>query len=184
MGTNYYFMTKNKRLAHKYFAVDKEYYTSDEEYEIVEDPFLGYQIHLNKCSYGWRTLFQKHKAFQTFNDLKDFYNEHKKSLRIFDEYGEEYTWEQYEHKVISHSENREQEPCKWCLIGGTYGNHLELESCSEDEADIYTPFIHEEYERSHREAQKKFGVFDYSDAHMDYSMDPDYPVDWVSGDFC
>ena len=42
MGTNYYFMTQNKAFAHKHFAVEMDSYTVDEEYRIVDNPYLGY----------------------------------------------------------------------------------------------------------------------------------------------
>ena len=41
MSTNYYMMTIDKKLANKYF---------EGEYEIVDDPYLGYQIHIGKRS--------------------------------------------------------------------------------------------------------------------------------------
>ena len=62
MGTNYYMFIKNKKVARDYFAEVDEYGNVDPEYEIVDEPELGYKIHLNKCSYGWRPLFQIQKA--------------------------------------------------------------------------------------------------------------------------
>ena len=55
MGTNYYFMSRNKEL-----------------------------IHLNKLSCGWRPLFQKHRAFDSFRKLEAFYREHQADLEIYD----------------------------------------------------------------------------------------------------
>ncbi len=46
MGTNYYLMSKSKKLMREYFAVETDYGTTDEEYEIVDEPYLGYQVHL------------------------------------------------------------------------------------------------------------------------------------------
>ena len=34
------------------FAVENDYGITDEEYEIVDEPYLGYQVHLNKLSCG------------------------------------------------------------------------------------------------------------------------------------
>jgi len=62
MGTNYYFMSRNKEL-----------------------------IHLNKLSCGWRPLFQKHRAFDSFRELEAFYREHQADLEIYDEYGRQYS---------------------------------------------------------------------------------------------
>ena len=67
MGTNYYLFIKNKKVARDNFAEVDEYGNVDPEYEIVDEPELGYKIHLNKCSYGWRPLFQIHKAFRSFS---------------------------------------------------------------------------------------------------------------------
>lgn len=66
MGTNYYLISKNKKLIREYFAVETQYGISNEEYEIVDEPYLGYQVHLNKLSAGWRPLFQKHKTIKKF----------------------------------------------------------------------------------------------------------------------
>ena len=92
MGTNYYLFTGSKQLARKYFAEVSEYGYVDAEYEIVDEPRLGYEIHLNKCSCGWRPLFQCHKAFKSFAELESFFKKHEKSLIIYDEYGEEFEW--------------------------------------------------------------------------------------------
>ena len=62
MGTNFYLMSRNKKLIREHFAVETEYYIKDIEYAIVDEPYLGYMIHLNKLSCGWRLLFQRHKT--------------------------------------------------------------------------------------------------------------------------
>ncbi len=81
MGTNYYFMTRNKELAHKHFAVETDWGVTDMEYEIVDSKFLGYKIHLNKLSCGWRPLFQRHKAFKTWKELEEFYKAHSERCK-------------------------------------------------------------------------------------------------------
>lgn len=53
MGTNFYLMSKSKKLMRENFAVENDYGITDEEYEIVDEPYLGYQVHLNKLSCGW-----------------------------------------------------------------------------------------------------------------------------------
>jgi len=35
-----------------------EYTIKDIEYEIVDEPYLGYEVHLCKLSAGWRPLLQ------------------------------------------------------------------------------------------------------------------------------
>ena len=41
MGTNFYLVSKSKKLMRKYFAVEKEYGITDEEYKIVDEPYHG-----------------------------------------------------------------------------------------------------------------------------------------------
>lgn len=52
MGTNFYLMSRNKKLMREHFAVETEYDIKDIEYAIVDEPYLGYEIHLNKLSWG------------------------------------------------------------------------------------------------------------------------------------
>ena len=77
MGTNYYFMSRNKELMQTYFAEKSEWGVLGEEYTIVDEPYLGYRCHLNKLSCGWRPLFQKHRAFDSFRKLEAFYRDHE-----------------------------------------------------------------------------------------------------------
>ena len=86
MGTNYYFMSRNKELMQSCFAEKSEWGVFGEEYTIVDEPYLGYRCHLNKLSCGWRPLFQKHRAFDSFRKLEAFYREHQADLEIYDEY--------------------------------------------------------------------------------------------------
>lgn len=72
MGTNFYLMSRNKKLIREHFAVETEYDIKDIEYAIVDEPYLGYEIHLNKLSCGWRPLFQRHKTIKTFKELEEF----------------------------------------------------------------------------------------------------------------
>ena len=61
-------MTTNKELVHRYFPG---------EYEIVEEPYLGYEIHIGKRSYGWKPLFQGHKnAYTSVSEMMQFIREH------------------------------------------------------------------------------------------------------------
>ena len=104
MGTNFYLMSKSKKLIRENFAVEKNYGVTDVEYELVDEPYLGYQIHLNKLSCGWRPLFQRHKNIKSFKQLEDFCMKNNNIVEIYDEYGEKYTWKQYYDKVYNHSQ--------------------------------------------------------------------------------
>lgn len=112
MGTNFYLMSRNKKLMREYFAVETEYTIKDIEYEIVDEPYLGYEVHLCKLSAGWRPLFQRHKTISTFKELEEFCLKNKSMVSIYDEYGRRYTWKQYFKKVYNHSQ-RKAEPRKW-----------------------------------------------------------------------
>lgn len=112
MGTNFYLMSRNKKLIREHFAVETEYDIKDIEYAIVDEPYLGYEIHLNKLSCGWRPLFQRHKTIKTFKELEEFCLKNKSVISIYDEYGRRYTWKQYFEKVYEHSQQKKQ-PRKW-----------------------------------------------------------------------
>ena len=192
MGTNYYLMTSNKELAHKHFAVETDWGVTDTEYEIVDSPFLGYEIHLNKLSWGWRPLFQRHKAFKTWKELEEFYKAHWKGLEIYDEYGTRLEFDKYKKIVFGHAD-REPEPVKWVydyeslelkLHPENTRKRLHLEHCGPEEADLWIPFDHVKYFESEKAAKKKFKAYSYYICDgFDYWNDPDYPIDWTKGDF-
>jgi len=192
MGTNYYLMTRNKELAHKYFAVETTYDVTNQEYEIVEEPYLGYEVHLNKLSWGWRPLFQRHREFKTWNELEKFYLEHATDLEIYDEYGTRLEFDKYKKIVFGHAD-REPEPVKWVydyeslelkLHPENARKRLHLEHCGPEEADLWIPFDHVKYFESEKAAKKKFKAYSYYICDgFDYWNDPDHPIDWTKGDF-
>ncbi len=187
MGTNYYFMCRDKDLVHENFIVKNDQSIECREYELVEAPYLGYEIHLNKLSMGWRPLFQRHKVFNTFNELKNFYFANEDKLEIYDEYGRVFTWDEYFKKVHSHS-LRERVPRKWVYepdeIFGDERPTLHTKSCLEEEAELFIPYDHVLYDKSEREAKKRFGVCERFNVHVKYWNDPDYLFDWTEGEFC
>lgn len=187
MGTNFYFMMKNKELVQNNFAIKEEWGIHDEEYAIADDPYLGYKIHLNKLSCGWRPLFQRHKAFRSFKKLEKFYREHINDIEIFDEYNEKYAWDKYFERVYEHS-MREKEPVKWVYqidpICGDKKKTLHTITCSEKEADLFLPFDHALYAKTEREAMERFKVCQSYHYDQKYWDDPDYMFDWTEGEFC
>ena len=195
MGTNYYFMTKNKELARKHFAVEYDWGVTNEEYNIVDEPFLGYEIHLNKLSYGWRPLFQQHKAFKTWNELEKFYYDHESDLCVYDEYGTLWTFPEYKQHVFDHAA-REPKPMKWeygyesidlKFHPETARMHLHTVSCKPEEAELWIPFDHIEYFETEKAAKLKYKAYDWYDRYLfeefKYWNDPDYKIDWTEGDF-
>ena len=56
--------------------------------------------------------------------------------------------------------------------------------CTEQEAEIYIPFCHKEYDEQKKQAQRRFRVYERSWRDVMYWEDPDYPFDWTEGEFC
>lgn len=191
MGTNYYMITKNKDVAHK-FAEKLEYGDTveyiDGEYELCDEPDFHYEIHLNKLSCGWKPLFQIHRPFSTFSELEQFYNNYKDDIEIEDEYGRKMSFEDYKDTVVEHSKI-EPKPVKWVYEEDTLcekpgRKYLQTKRCKPEEADLYVPFDHIDYGQTEKEAQIRFQAWDaYVGMKLDYWRDPDYNFDWVKGDF-
>ena len=193
MGTNFYFMTKNKELAHKHFAIEHDWGVSDEEYKIVDDPCFRYEIHLNKLSMGWRPLFQKHKEFSSWDELESFYMKHKDDLEIYDEYDDKYEWIDYKKKIFSHAA-REPEPMKWFygidpmdkVFSRHHKNRLYSGRCNPEEAEFWIPIDHVKYFESEKKAKEKFRVWEYpifTDLNYWNDKNPEYLIDWTEGEF-
>ena len=75
MGTNYYFLTRDKAIAQECFARKTDYWVENKEYRLVDDLYLAYEIHICKFSCGWRALFQGHHCYNTLKELERFYLE-------------------------------------------------------------------------------------------------------------
>ena len=93
MGTNYYFISKNKQAMNEWFGEFK--------YQLIDTPYFGYEAHVAKTSMGWLPLFQGYKNIKSVNDLKKCYD--TGAFKIFDEYEDEYNWEEFKERVIEHN---------------------------------------------------------------------------------
>ena len=89
MGTNFYLNTTDKDVRDKYFGYD---------YELTDNPEWAWRIHIAKTSMGWLPLFQAHECFKSIKQLKDMY--YSDEFFISDEYGDSYTWEAFEERVL------------------------------------------------------------------------------------
>lgn len=93
MSTNYYMMMRNKKIVEKYFP---------NEYEIVDSPYFGYEIHIGKRSIGWKPLFEEHKhAYESVKEMLSFIEKHKRYIRIFDEYNQEFDIDGLKEELIA-----------------------------------------------------------------------------------
>ena len=87
MGTNFYFLTKNKFIAEQIG-----------DFELTDTPDWGYEIHIGKRSGGWLPLFQSHPGIKSVKDIEKFCT--MPEVRIYNEYNEEFTWEQLKEELV------------------------------------------------------------------------------------
>ena len=93
-------MTTDKKLVKKYF---------DGEYEIVDDPYLGYEVHIGKRSSGWKPLFEAHEnAYNSVSGLLDFLQKYHDKIEIYDEYNELLSISKLKKELIDWAENQEK----------------------------------------------------------------------------
>ena len=126
-------------------------------------------------------------AINTFKELEEFCLKNKSVISIYDEYGRRYTWKQYFERVYEHSQQK-KEPRKWIYdidsVFPNCGPRLQNVSCTEQEAEIYIPFCHREYNEKEKLAKERFHVHERLWCKERYWEDPDYPFDWTEGEFC
>lgn len=188
MGTNYYLISKSRELMLENFAIAENEFVYEKESELVELPYLAYRVHLNKLSFGWRPLFQRHKSVQSFDKLRNFYLTNNDSLEIYDEYNKKWTWDEYYKRVLQHG-NYDPEPYKWVyeedelFKACSPGPSLHTVRCTEEEAELFTPFNHCIYAETEERARDKFHIYRAFNLEIHYWNDPDYPFDWTDQEF-
>lgn len=173
MSTNYYLMTQNKELVKKYFP---------NEYELVDEPYLGYEIHIGKRSIGWMPLFQNHdKAYRSVSQMIKFISDHKNDLEIFDEYGQVFTLDELKHELVDWGKDQKIMYMKYIPEGvkNRFGGKQYLIESTEDDYDITIPYDHVEYEKLDSYNHNNFWRSDESF----YTKDKD-GYDFAKGDFC
>lgn len=93
-------MTTDKKLVKKYF---------DGEYEIVDDPYLSYRIHIGKRAAGWKPIFEAHNnAYDSVSGLLDFLQIHRDKIEIYDEYNKLLSIVQLKEELIDWAKNQEK----------------------------------------------------------------------------
>ena len=117
MGTNFYMFTERKEL--------KPFFGS--KLEVVDEPDFGYMIHIAKTSYGWQPCFEAHDAMRSVSDIKALYD--KGGVRIFDEYMQEYTWDEFKERVVCFGDEHNWRTARH---NDQYGPHAQDEFISMD----------------------------------------------------
>lgn len=92
MGTNFYFFTQNRAVAD----------LMGPKREVTDIPELGWEMHIAKTSCGWKPVFEEHEHIHSVRDLDRFYHDNMRHLTIFDEYGQKYSWPEFEERVIKY----------------------------------------------------------------------------------
>ena len=92
MGTNFYLGTSDKETRDTYFGW---------RYELTDTPTWLYEQHIAKTSIGWLPLFEASHSIQSVADIKKVYDTGK--FIIYDEYGTEYNWEEFDERVLKFS---------------------------------------------------------------------------------
>ena len=187
MGTNYYFLTKDKALVQEYFARKTDYGVADDEYRLTDDPYLAYEIHICKFSSGWRSLFQSHHCFSSLKELDLFYLKHSRQLEIYDEYNRLIAWNELKKTAVDRAAQYIA-PVKWVYelddqFQLSNNKTLHTIECTPEEAELWLPFDHIVYQKTEMEACRRFHLKPAFDWRLNYWNDPDYPVDWTEGDF-
>lgn len=129
-------MTTNKELVHRYFPG---------EYEIVEEPYLGYEIHIGKRSYGWKPLFQEHKnAYTSVSEMMQFIREHPE-IQIFDEYGDSFSVDQLKEELVDWAEYQKKRIIEYEGVGKIQApiDHVEISERESEWSLIQVSYWHD-----------------------------------------
>lgn len=91
MGTNFYFYTRSQ-------AVAKLMGPRAEPTDRHND---AWELHIAKTSFGWKPIFEEHPLIHSVKDLQKFYADNQTRVTICDEYGQFYSWPEFEERVIN-----------------------------------------------------------------------------------
>ena len=152
MGTNFYFSSQNKELMRPL-----EY-----AYTCTDRPRWGYEVHVAKTSAGWLPLFQSYPGvIDSMDDYHRFLTH--PDVIIYDEYGTEYTYEQFVERVLKFN-------------GGVKGVAPPEPANNDPDSFLYDPDCPEEIPISHFE----YGHGKYA---PEYTTDK-YGYEFTSREFC
>lgn len=166
MGTNYYMMTTDKEFVKENFI---------NGYELTDTPYFGYEIHLCKCSIGWKTLFKYHPmAYTSVKHMVDFLKSNKDKFKIYDEYNEEQDLDKFIDYIVNRDSKAPRHKYVWDK--NSFGN---LSICDEAEDDyIESPFDHIKYLEFEMRNNSYFNAY-YEKYHNDTEG-----YNFIDSDFC
>lgn len=174
MGTNYYMITKHRYIVEKYFP---------DEYDIVDEPYFAYEIHIGKQSLGWKPIFEWHEnAYKSIKEMLKFLEVHKSEIEIFDEYNSKFSIEELKEELVDWADHQQVRYMKYVQEGVPnkwFGGKDYLVESTEDDYDITIPYDHIEYHKLDPYNEKRW---------IDSSREPFYfkdcdGYDFTRGDF-
>lgn len=150
MSTNFYMITKNKEMVLKYAPYS---------YELTDEPYFGYEIHVAKTSCGWLPLFQGHAdGINSVAEYKEAYD--TGWFRIFDEYNTEYNWDSFENRVLKFN-------------GGIHGVQKPEKIEQDKNLMFYDKSLPDYQPISHIRGSSQSYKYMYWETYNDYFTDPD-----------
>lgn len=150
MGTNFYMITRNKELAQRYAPYS---------YELTDEPYFGYQVHVAKTSCGWLPIFQGHKrGIKSVAEYKVAYE--SGGFEIYDEYGTQYNWDAFDDRVLKFN-------------GGIRGAQIPKMLEQNKAPMLYDPNLPEYGPISHIDGSIQSYKYDFAEYADDYFVDPD-----------
>lgn len=99
MGTNFYLRRRLSIQDQRNLLEDIRYGNYDSA-----DRLISFKVHIGKRSAGWKFLWDANN-FEYFNPTKESIFDFLKSGRIFDEYGREFTFEEFINDEVGESLN-------------------------------------------------------------------------------
>lgn len=159
MGTNVYFLSKNKDVVLKYFGND---------YELTDYPYFAYEIHVLKRSAGWLPLWEAHENCKSVKDYKMAYD--SGFFEIYDEYSEKYTWEDFWEQFAMFN-------------GGIRGVQKPYKITQSNEPMLYDPNLPEYGPISHISGSRQSYKCDFAEFYNDYFVDSE-GYEFSTADFC
>jgi len=116
VGTNFSFV--NEKLEKRILELDKkldllieEYHDINPNIEFYHSEIDNYKLHMAKTSCGWKPIFQKTDKYSSLKEMKKFYFDNISDYVIKDEYGDEYSWDDFVERVVDFAKDDLEAKC-------------------------------------------------------------------------